>query len=218
MLKPIRVIGIFSTIVVLAMLFSSVPAALPVSAQDCPLFKEFPVLSSFPEGEYVPDQIIVKFKETALRTAQASLKENLETKMIYSSPFSGFQVLQVPEGKSVEEMVKSYSRQAIVEYAEPNYIERITWTPNDEYYSYQWHFDQINLEAAWDLDTTSPNYGGDPSIIVAVIDTGVAYETYGVYARHRTWLIPISPVAGTLSTMMLIPMMTLGMALMSAAR
>ena len=78
-------------------------------------------------------------------------------------------------------MVDIYSRQAIIEYAEPNYIARITWSPNEADYSKQWHFYNaayggINLLDAWDLDTTIPLYGGDPSIVVAVIDTGVAYK------------------------------------------
>jgi serine protease len=143
-------------------------------------------LPSPPQDDYVPDQIIVKFKEGVLGSAEASLNSSLGTEVIYTSPFAGFKVLQIPEGKTVDEMVQAYSGQAIIEYAEPNYIDHVIWSPNDPGYYLQWHFDQdhgINLEDAWDLDTTSPLYGGDPGIIVAVVDSGVAYETYGGYLQ-----------------------------------
>lgn len=45
--------------------------------------------------------------------------------VIHTSPSAGFQVLQIPEGKTVPEMVALYSEKSIVEYAEPNYIEHL---------------------------------------------------------------------------------------------
>ncbi|MCH8137036.1 MAG: hypothetical protein IIB77_13755 [Proteobacteria bacterium] len=52
-------------------------------------------------------------------------------------------------------------------YAEPTYIRHAAAVPNDEFYDRQWHYPFINLPVAW--DTTM----GDPTVIVAVIDTGV---------------------------------------------
>jgi serine protease len=52
-------------------------------------------------------------------------------------------------------------------YAEPNYILRPHFEPNDEHYERQWHYPLINLPAAWDLTL------GVASVTVAVIDTGV---------------------------------------------
>jgi len=152
----------------------SAQAAEPLQAQEAP---------AAPEEEYVLDQIIVKFKHGTLSAAVEQLNQTLGTEVIYTSPFAWFKVLQIPEGKTVAEMVNVYSEQAIVEYAEPNYIRHAAWSPNDPLYPYQWHFAQINLGAAWDLDTIAPLYGGDPSIIVAIIDTGVAYETYDGYVQ-----------------------------------
>ena len=128
-------------------------------------------------------KIIVKFKEGVFSAAERELNESLDSSVIYTSAYWGFKILQISEGKTVAEMVEAYSELPDVEYAEPNYVGHWTFIPNDPYYSGQWHFDQINLEAAWDLDTTAPNYGGDPSIIVAVLDSGVAYETYDVYVQ-----------------------------------
>ena len=87
----------------------------------------------------------------------------------------GFHQLGIPADKTVEEMVAAFSGRPDVEYAEPNYIAHAFMTPNDPYYSYQWHMPLINMPAAWDQST------GTPGVVVAVIDCGVAYENYGVY-------------------------------------
>ncbi len=56
-----------------------------------------------------------------------------------------------------------------VEYAEPDRILKPLATPNDSYYSLQWHYYEstagLNLPGAWDLSTGA-------GITVAVIDTG----------------------------------------------
>jgi serine protease len=184
-MDSLRKVALVLTVVSLVLLLGStlfMGQAVAI-ADDMPLGEGMGPLLFPPQGEYVPDQIIVKFKAGVLDAEIEQLNQDLETKLIYTSPFAGFKVLQIPEGKTVADMVEVYSRHPFVENAQPNYIYYATWSPNDPAYSYQWHFDAINLEAAWDLDTTTPNYGGDPSIVVAVIDSGVAYETYGGYVQ-----------------------------------
>jgi serine protease len=88
-------------------------------------------------------------------------------------------LLSIPNGKSAVEFAQLYSKNPYVEYAEPNAICHATMEPNDTYYRYQWHLDNdeyggINVEPAWDISTGE-------GVIVAVIDTGVAYEDYGIY-------------------------------------
>lgn len=64
-------------------------------------------------------------------------------------------------------VIKALNREPSVEYAQPNYVVRTAAVPNDQRYPLQWHYPLINLPAAWDITT------GDPSVTVAVIDTGV---------------------------------------------
>lgn len=78
--------------------------------------------------------------------------------------------------ESTPKMLNVLRNDPSVLYAEPDAQVRASFTPNDPNYSSQWHFQTIQAEEAWDYDTTAPNYGGDPSIIVAVLDTGAAYE------------------------------------------
>ncbi len=95
-----------------------------VIALGWPIFEGTPFVPS-PEKEYVPDQIIVKFKTGTPVEVQRGLNESLGTTVIYTSPERGFTVLQIPEGKTVAKMIDIYSRQPIVEYAEPNYLGHI---------------------------------------------------------------------------------------------
>jgi hypothetical protein len=93
-----------------------------VIAISLPFFEDSS-LGSEPEEEYAPNQIIVKFKPGTSSEDQDHLNQSLGTSVIYTSPAAGFKVLQIPEGKTVAEMVALYSEQSIVEYAEPNYVD-----------------------------------------------------------------------------------------------
>jgi serine protease len=60
-------------------------------------------------------------------------------------------------------------------YAEPLQPTRDDpWAgfPNDPKYKFQWHMDQIHMPAAWKLSDGK-------GVVVAVLDTGVAYEAHG---------------------------------------
>lgn len=146
--------------------------------------------------KYVPGEIIVKFKPGVKEGIIERVSRIHGTAQLYKSPLAGFRRLRIPPGRTVEEMVAVFSKNRHVEYAEPNYIAHAFWAPNDPLYSYQWHLDNaeyggINMEAAWDIET------GNSNVIIAVVDTGVAYEGYveavpigrsGKY-RYRTYAL-----------------------------
>jgi serine protease len=99
-----------------------------------------------------------------------------------------------------------------VRYAQPNYIYRIPerpgdsapavekasppglvsarFVPNDPDYRYQWNFVQVGAEAAWEITR------GSPSVVVAVIDTGVAYRNFGAQYVQVEDLVGTTFVAG----------------------
>ncbi|MBZ9577697.1 peptidase S8 [Patescibacteria group bacterium] len=169
----------------------------------------FPIIEKpFPKAlssRYVSDEIIVKFKPgvSAERISEIYQKEKIPEEK-YISPFVGFRVLKIPAGKTVEEMVNIFQKNPLVEYTEPNSICYAFMIPADEHYPWQWNFDDdntintggassnpyggangggIRMEEAWDIDTTAPLYGGDPNVVVAVLDTGIAYENYKGFCR-----------------------------------
>jgi serine protease len=126
---------------------------------------------------YAPGEIIVKFKDSVSKQQAGTALADLGTSVISTNAQIGINQIRIPAGKTVEEMVATFSARADVEYAEPNYIAHAFMTPNDPYYVYQWHMPQINMPTAWDQST------GIPGVVVAVIDCGVAYETYGAFTQ-----------------------------------
>ena len=128
--------------------------------------------------EYVPGEILVKFKENVTRDQIESVNRAHASSVLYTSPYAGFRRIKIPHGKVVPEMVELFSKSPLIEYAEPNYLARALWTPNDPRYPEQWHFPQIQVPSAWDIEP-----GGNAGVTVAVLDTGVAYEDYGPYLQ-----------------------------------
>jgi len=132
---------------------------------------------NLPDGvEYVPGELIVEFKPGVSNRVIDNINSKHGTSVMYTSPYAGFKRLHVPKGKSVPDMVEKYKRNPNVEYAEPDYIARASMVPNDYFYDVQWNFDNdgyggINMEEAWEISSGA-------GVIVAVLDTGVAYEDY----------------------------------------
>jgi len=127
--------------------------------------------------KWVPNEIIVKFKKGLSEDHINQTNRRHGTSVLYTSPFAGFKTIMVPAGKTPRQVVELYNREPDIEYAELNYYAYALFVPDDPYYIYQWHLYEtyagINIEPAWDITT------GDPNVIVAVVDTGVAYENYG---------------------------------------
>ena len=67
------------------------------------------------------------------------------------------------------ELVKAFSADPRVQFAEPDYILHADATPNDTRFTELWGMQQISAPGAWDITT------GAPSVVVADIDTGVDY-------------------------------------------
>jgi serine protease len=147
--------------------------------------------------KWAPGEIVVKFKRGVSEDAIRQINERHGSSALSISKRGQFRRLRIPPSKTVEEMVEVYSRNPNVEYAEQNFIATALMVPNDTYYFYQWHLRTlvhggINMEAAWDIQT------GSPSVIVAVIDTGVAYENHTEgKGRFRTYYYLAPDLANT---------------------
>lgn len=63
-----------------------------------------------------------------------------------------------------------------VENAEPNYVYEMTMIPDDPLWDRQWSMQMINMPDAWEHATGE-------GVVVAVIDTGVAFENYEKFKR-----------------------------------
>lgn len=136
---------------------------------------------------YLPGRLLVKFKKYQLtgqefkslsslthKTKVESLKPLLETK---DPNLSLIYQLEVPANQDIEKLVQEYQKNPAVEYAQPDHLYYAQWTPNDYNSNTQWNFAAVKAPQAWDFDATAPLHGGDPSVIVAILDTGLASTT-----------------------------------------
>ena len=63
--------------------------------------------------------------------------------------------------------IKALRQKSGISDAQPNFMRHRRAVPNDVLYNEQWHFPHIRLPEAWDITT------GNPSVIIAVIDSGI---------------------------------------------
>jgi subtilisin family serine protease len=127
------------------------------------------------EARYIPGEILVKFKESTEKTRISTIHSALGASKIKVFKKTGVQHLKLPRGMSVEEAVRKYEEDPNVEYAEPNYIVHALGVPDDPSFGQLWGLDNTNdtdIDApeAWDIST------GSNDVIIAVVDTGVAYN------------------------------------------
>lgn len=120
---------------------------------------------------FVSGEIIVKFKNGVDPTEIAALQARYGLSVLSINTNAGFQQFKVPVEISVVELVDLLKKNPIVAYAEPNYIAYMALSPNDPYYSYQWHLHGfsdggISMASAWDISTGS-------GAVVAIVDTGI---------------------------------------------
>ena len=73
---------------------------------------------------------------------------------------------------STATFVNNFRKHDEVEVVEPNYYATAFYVPNDPYYKHQWHLDTIGMKEAWEFPKGQ-------EVVVAVIDTGVAFEKFG---------------------------------------
>lgn len=126
-----------------------------------------------PKVEFEPDEIVIKLK----------------------SGGDFFRVIKYPVAIDVLKEIEVLKSRFDLEYAEPNFLARAFFAPNDPFYKFQWHLDNavtggIDAEEAWDI-----NQG--VGITVAVMDTGVAYENHQEGKRGVKYALA-PDLAGTL--------------------
>jgi hypothetical protein len=152
------------------------------SARDkAALYKTQKILDAMKTG-HVSDELLIRFKKGTDEKTKNKILNKLGATVLETYPNSGVYLVQLPAGltpRQARDLVKGY---AGLHKAEPNYVIRTTGlpVPNDTYFSQLYglyNYGQtggtpgadIKAAAAWTITT------GSPSVVVAVIDTGVDY-------------------------------------------
>jgi serine protease len=136
-------------------------------------------------GDYVPDQVIVRYEEGTGGGVASNVAEQAGTEPIAGLP-GGSEQLQIEDGESVRETIAELREDPNVEYAVPNWrAHAAADVPNDPAFGLQWNLYSpygINVVEAWTLADALGAPGGRGAV-VAVLDSGVAYERYGRFRR-----------------------------------
>lgn len=105
------------------------------------------------------------FKDAKKPPTGASIRVN--GKLQSTPDLTNIHKLRLPQNSSVQTVVAAFKADPNVEYAEPNYIARMTDVPNDPSYGQQWGVPAIHAEEAWTITK------GSPAVTIAILDTGV---------------------------------------------
>jgi serine protease len=150
------------------------------------------VAASASAADYVPGQVIVKYRHGAPRLVRAMVQRSAKAAYMARLP-DGSRALRVIGNRSVQATIAALERQRDVRYAVPDYIAHAAYMPNDPgmadtpggWAATQWDFTGpwgVDAPAAWDEAIAAGAPGGS-GVIVAVLDTGVAYENRGRYRK-----------------------------------
>jgi serine protease len=136
-------------------------------------------------GDYVPGQVIVRYAEGTGGGVAANVAAEAGTAPVAGLP-GGSEQLQIEDGESVRATIAELKTDPNVEYAVPNWrAHAAAEAPNDPGWKLQWNFYGeygINVVEAWTLADGLGAPGGRGAV-VAVLDSGVAYERRGRYRR-----------------------------------
>ena len=152
--------------------------------------------------DYKPGEVIVKYKKNTSSASQARIKNNAGVKKTIKKldldSRNNPELLELKQNVDVEDAVDELEKEPLVEYAEPNYLAKSTFTPNDPSLANQWGLNNtgqtindsvgvvdadIDALEAWDVEQgeTSP-------VTVAVIDSGI--DTTHPDLSSNLWVNP----------------------------
>lgn len=151
-----------------------------------------------PTGTYMPDQVLIEFKPNTSSASRSRITQALgaqSTQVLNTT--STWIVANLPKSLSVAQAISLYANDSNVASVQPNYIYHTMAVPGptpDPQYGQLWAAkntgqviatgtypagvpvagtagDDMNLEAAWNIQNDCS------SVIVAVVDTGVNYNS-----------------------------------------
>ncbi|HVL94652.1 MAG TPA: S8 family serine peptidase [Solirubrobacteraceae bacterium] len=154
------------------------------------------VPAAAPAADYRPGQVVVRYAPGLERSDRARVQRSTATMAARRDVIPRTRVLKIRDGSSVMEKVRELRQRPGVLSATPNYVARASaYIPNDPgtpdgpvggWQQIQWNFmpnTGINAPDAWDNLIAAGRPGGS-GVMVAVLDTGVAYRDFGKRFRR----------------------------------
>ena len=126
----------------------------------------------------VPGRVVVDFRDGTSAAVLAERAAAWGVSLRFNSLVGPEDGVALADGvQDVDALLKAIRQSPDVEAAEPLLLyEAQGFTPNDPEYPKQWNLRMIGMEEAWEMSRGK-------GVVVAVLDTGVAYETKGRFIR-----------------------------------
>ena len=133
--------------------------------------------------DYVPGEVIVRFRAGVTAAGQERALMSLRSRPEASALrwIGDAAVLVDLTEPDAYVLAAQLRRQPEIEFAEPNYLYRTSVTPNDPgFIDRQWNLHALDMPRTWDI-----NAGGNDTVVVAVVDTGITSITRSY--TFQTW-------------------------------
>ena len=140
--------------------------------------------------DYTDGEILVQFMPEVSQQEMDAVMAARDCAITGQSGMTGYYHVAIPEGSSPIDMAVTFGGDPGCEWASPNFIAHnyahtaFPIPPNDPFYGFQTHLFMTNVEGAWAKGI------GDQSVVVAVIDSGVAYENRPIPASELGFVVP----------------------------
>jgi serine protease len=130
-----------------------------------------------PENSQRPNSITLKLRSNGEAADVQAAAATLGGQLVRDHQRSGLQVFSFPNAPAATNAIQALSHNPNVEDVSTTLTASVFETPDDTFFGYQWHLHDtaggLRAEPAWDLATSKGS-----GVVVAVIDTGVAYESF----------------------------------------
>lgn len=149
-----------------------------IQARRAELGTDQVVVSGIASLDQTLRQIGASDLEPVIEEVADSVNQDVETFSAQAERVNQLYSVNFPPENNPIEVATLLGQDPTVEYAEPNYIAGIVaeplyipvrLEPDDPYFGYQWHFQAIQMPAAWDL-------ANGVNVTVAVVDTGIDFN------------------------------------------
>ncbi|HEU4724766.1 MAG TPA: S8 family serine peptidase [Candidatus Eisenbacteria bacterium] len=141
-----------------------------------------------PNELFVPGELLVQFRAGPTKADRARIAREAGATLTRELTPDGLVKVKIEGDGTTDRAAARLRTRAEVEYVVPNLKAKAFFTPDDslitsETMDLAWNLREVQAYDAWDIQT------GDPDIVVAIIDTGVAYEDRAVppYEQEKLW-------------------------------
>jgi serine protease len=120
-------------------------------------------------------KVIVKWRSGREPAVRDLARDGIPVRSVERPDHADFTILRIPADADPEAIARRLTAREDVVYAQAAYHVHPRLRPNDPLYNLQWNMPAIDMERAWEI-----NPGATSEVVVAVLDTGVAFRS-GVF-------------------------------------